>query len=877
MYPANITRDEAHARSRLLTTSRYQVTVDLTGSPVTFTSTSTIAFRSAGGSTFVDLIADSIIDATLDGVALDTAGFNGERLAFEVAEGEHALAVTAVCRYSNTGEGLHRFVDPADSRVYCYTQLEVADARRVYACFDQPDLKASFEFAVIAPAHWTVLSNSPEVQPVVTGDLGRWEFAATPQVSTYITALVAGDFHTVRSSYAGREAEIPFSLSCRASMVPYLDADRLFATTARGFDVFEEHFGEPYPFTDYAQVFVPEFNAGAMENAGCVTIRDEYLYRSRVTSASYESRDNTILHELAHMWFGDLVTMTWWDDLWLNESFAEWASHFAQDEIRKVHGGEDPWATFCNQRKTWAYRQDQLPSTHPIAADMVDLEAVELNFDGITYAKGASALRQLVAFVGIEPFLAGVRTYFARHAWGNTQLSDLLRALEESSGRDLAFFTGQWLQTAGVNTLTSDFELDERGRFTRFAVVQHATDQWPTLRRHRIGIGCYDPTDEGIERVHRVELDIDGERTEVPALVGVPAPAVVLLNDGDLSYAKIRIDLGLDVVVDRIHEFRDPVARALLWGATWDMCRDAQLTASDYVDLVVRGVAVETDLTAVTAVLAQAETAVRYYTPTHQRPGVASRWTAGLVRLLKDAEPGSDHQLALVRALATSLTTPAGADLLRAWLAGEEVPAGLIVDTDLRWRFVTQLAQLGGLDDADIAAELARDNTATGAEKAAGARAARPDDEGKAEAWRLAIEDASVTNATHTQICAYFWAPDQEVVLKPYVDAWFEVMGDIAAQRNGWGQRSLAIRKNVGELLFPRPFGDHALVARIDEWMAETELTDSVRRMVSERRDDVVRALRCREAASGDAEPGRAGGTLRQPDSDQSGGARVIA
>ena len=849
MYPANITRDEAHARSELIRTSRYHVTVDLTGSPHTFTSTSAITFSSATGPAFVDLIAESIVEATLDGVALDTTNFNGERLAFTLSEGDHVLAITAVCRFSNTGEGLHRFVDPVDSRVYCYTQLEVADARRVYACFDQPDLKASFQFAVIAPAHWTVLSNSPEVEPIVTGDLGRWEFAPTPPISTYVTALIAGDYHTVRTSYRGREAEIPFSLSCRASMAPYLDVDRLFATTSRGFEVFEEHFGEPYPFSDYAQVFVPEFNAGAMENSGCVTIRDEYLYRSRVTSAAYESRDNTILHELAHMWFGDLVTMTWWDDLWLNESFAEWASHFAQDEIRKVHGGDDPWATFCNQRKTWAYRQDQLPSTHPIAADMVDLEAVELNFDGITYAKGASALRQLVAFVGLEPFLAGVRTYFGRHAWGNTQLADLLRALEEASGRDLSFFTGQWLQTAGVNTLTSEYEIDESGRFSRFTVVQHATEQWPTLRRHRIGIGCYDPTDDGIERVHRIELDIDGERTDVPALVGVPAPAVVLLNDGDLSYAKIRVDRGLDVVVDRIHEFRDPVARALLWGATWDMCRDAQLPASDYVELVTRGVAVETDLTAVTAVLSQAETAVRYYTPPVARPALATRWTAGLVRLVKDADPGSDHQLAIVRALASSLTTVAGADLLRAWLAGDEVPAGLVVDTDLRWRFVTQLAQLGGLDDAGIDAELARDNTATGAEKAAGARAVRPDDDAKAEAWRLAVEEASVPNATHTQICAHFWALDQERVLKPYVDAWFEVMADIAAQRNGWGQRSLAIRKNVGELLFPRPFGDRALLARIDEWMATTELTDSVRRMVSERRDDVERALRCQEAA----------------------------
>ena len=849
MYPANITRDEADARSRLLSLSRYHATVDLTGSPSTFTSTSTILFGSGAGTTFVDLIADSIVEATLDDEPLDTSSYNGERLGFELTEGDHVLAITAVCRYSNTGEGLHRFVDPVDARVYLYTQLEVADARRVYACFDQPDLKASFEFSVIAPAHWTVLSNSPEVQPIVAGELGRWVFAPTPPISTYITALIAGEYHTVRSSYRGREAEIPFSLSCRASMAPHLDADRIFATTSRGFDVLEEHFGEPYPFTDYAQIFVPEFNAGAMENAGCVTIRDEYLYRSRVTAAAYESRDNTILHELAHMWFGDLVTMTWWDDLWLNESFAEWASHFAQDEIRKRYGGDDPWATFCNQRKTWAYRQDQLPSTHPIAADMVDLEAVELNFDGITYAKGASALRQLVAFVGLEPFLAGVRTYFARHAWGNTRLTDLLRALEESSGRDLAFFTGQWLQTAGVNTLTCDYELDERGRFSWFTVVQHAPEQWPTLRRHRIGIGCYDPTDDGIERVHRVEVDIDGERTEVDALIGVPAPAVVLLNDGDLSYAKIRIDRGLDVVVERIQDFIDPVARALLWGATWDMCRDAQLPASDYVELVSRGVAVETDLTAVTAVLAQAEAAVRYYTPPQRRPGLATRWTAGLVRLLKDAEPGSDHQLAIVRALATSLTTPAGADLLRAWLAGEEVPEGLSVDTDLRWRFVSQLAQLGGLDSAGIDAELARDNTATGAEKAAGARAARPDADAKAEAWRLAVEDASVPNATHTQICAHFWAPDQDEVLKPYVDAWFEVMGDISAQRNGWGQRSLAIRKNVGELLFPRTFGDRALLARIYEWMATTDLSDSVRRMVSERRDDVERALRCQEAA----------------------------
>ena len=456
----------------------------------------------------------------------------------------------------------------------------------------------------------------------------------------------------------------------------------------------------------------------------------------------------------------------------------------------------------------------------------------------------------MVAFVGLEPFLAGVRTYFARHAWGNTQLSDLLEALEESSGRDLSFFTGQWLQTAGVNTLSSDYDLDDEGRFSRFTVVQAAPEQWPTLRRHRIGIGLYDPTGDAIERVHRVEVDVDGAGTDIEALVGVPAPAVVLLNDGDLSYAKIRINPGLDVVVQRIHEFRDPVARSLLWGATWDMCRDAQLSAEDYVDLVVRGVAVETDLTAVSAVLAQAEAAVRYYAPPAARPELAIRWTAGLAALLKQVEPGSDHQLAVVRALAGSVTTPPGAGLLTAWLAGEEVPDGLSVDADLRWRLVTNLARLGGIGESGIDAELARDNTATGAEKAAGARAARPDEQAKAEAWRLAVDDASVPNETHSQLCAHFWQLDQEDLLRPYIDRWFTVMEDIAAQRNGWGQRSLAIRRNVAELLFPRPFGDRALVSRIEQWLASTDLTESVRRMVSERLDDVERALRCQEASA---------------------------
>ncbi len=862
MYPANITRSEAAERAAVITSHSYEVLVDLSGRvpdandadpTATFVSTSRVRFSSEAADSYLNLIADRVLAATLDGAPLPESSFADHRVHLTLAEGEHEAVVTALCRYSRTGEGLHRFVDPVDSQTYLYTQLETADARRVYACFEQPDLKATFQLSVIAPLEWTVLSNSPAVAPSPIGDgLARWDFMATPPISSYITALVAGSFHTVHDSYPGREGDIALSLSCRQSVKEHLDAERLFATTKAGFAVFEQHFGQPYPFDDYAQIFVPEFNAGAMENAACVTIRDEYLFRSRMTRASYEARDNTILHELAHMWFGDLVTMTWWDDLWLNESFAEWASHFAQAEIRAGGGsGDDPWATFTNNRKTWAYRQDQLPSTHPIAADMVDLEAVELNFDGITYAKGASALRQLVAFVGEDEFLAGVRTYFARHAWGNTTLDDLLTALTESSGRDLSHFAAEWLQTSGVNTLRAEVEVDDEGRFTHFAIRQTALPEWPTLRRHRLAVGLYDLGASQLYRVHRVEVDIAGEVTEIDDLVGVPRPDLILINDDDLTYAKIRLDEGsLATLVGHIHELDNPLSRALCWGATWDMCRDAEMTAADFVTLALRGVPAETDLTAVGTVLGQARTAIDYYAPRAAREPLNNHFAAGVARLLKDAVPASDHQLALARALIAAVENAAGIAVLEAWLAGEEVPTGLAVDTDLRWQIVTRLARLGVFGEAEIAAEALRDNTAHGAERAAGARAAQPLADAKAEAWRLATTDDSVPNETHFQICLNFWQLNQNEVLAPYVRSYLDVAEAISNGTDGWESRSSAIRQHVLGLLFPKPLADRAMLNLLDLWRHGTPLRDAVSRQIDERRDDAERALRCQEATT---------------------------
>ncbi|MCW2802317.1 MAG: pepN [Propionibacteriaceae bacterium] len=857
MFPDNLRRDEALARSELIQTSSYHVLVDLTPDDLddpeaTFKSTSTATFTArSSGQLHIDLIGRSVLSATLDGNELDPAAFADSRLPFEVTAGDHELVVESVMYYSRSGAGLHRFVDPADDRVYLYSQFEVSDARRVYACFEQPDLKARMQISVVALESWTVISNGADVKrsPAAPG-FDRWDFSETEPISTYLSAVIAGEYATVTSPtvYSGVNGEIPMSILCRQSVLEHLDSDRIFATTQGGFDVFETQFGYGYPFGKYDQAFVPEYNMGAMENVGAVTLRDEYLFRSRVTASSYDARDNTILHELAHMWFGDLVTMKWWDDLWLKESFAEWASHFAQSTL-----DEDPahaWATFCNARKTWAYRQDQLPSTHPIAADMVDLEAVELNYDGITYAKGASVLRQLVAYVGRDDFLAGVRRYFAAHAFGNTQLTDLLTELEQASGRDLSSWSGEWLEQAGVNTLRAEFSTDAEGRFDTFSIVQTAAPEWPTLRSHRIAIGLYNLRGGSLERTERIETDVSGASTMITELVGRRRPDLILINDDDLTYAKVRLDQrSLQTVIQNIHAIASPLARAVCWGAAWDMCRDAEMPAQDYVPLVLRGVAVESDLTAVGAILRQGLTAAGTYTHAEIRDDVVAQWEHGLADLVAAAVPGSDHQVAFAKAYPLAVRSAEGTARLQGWLTGEQVPEGLHVDTDLRWIVLTALARLGVADEDAIEAENARDKTIAGAENAAGARAARPTAEAKADAWRLAVSENSIPNATQRAICSHFWQPGQDHVLAPYLEEYLVAAEDISAARGVWQKKTTSLRDNVLTLLFPQLSDKQRVLDRIDAWLPNAQLTDPVRRLVSERRDDAVRALRCQEAS----------------------------
>ncbi|NMO37768.1 aminopeptidase N [Streptomyces sp. GMY01] len=854
MPGTNLTREEAQQRAKLLTVDSYEIDLDLSGAQEggTYRSVTTVRFDVAedGAASFIDLVAPAVHEVTLNGDALDAAEvFQDSRIALPgLLKGRNILRVVADCAYTNTGEGLHRFVDPVDDQAYLYTQFEVPDARRVFASFEQPDLKATFQFTVKAPAGWTVVSNSPTPEP--QDDV--WVFEPTPRISSYITALIVGPYHSVHSVYEKDGRSVPLGIYCRPSLAEFLDADAIFDVTRQGFDWFQEKFDYAYPFAKYDQLFVPEFNAGAMENAGAVTIRDQYVFRSKVTDAAYEVRAETILHELAHMWFGDLVTMEWWNDLWLNESFATYTSIACQAH---APGSRWPhsWTTFANSMKTWAYRQDQLPSTHPIMADINDLDDVLVNFDGITYAKGASVLKQLVAYVGMDEFFRGVQAYFKRHAFGNTRLSDLLGALEETSGRDLKTWSKKWLETAGINILRPEIETGADGVITSFAVRQEApalpagAKGEPTLRPHRIAIGLYDLDEASGKLVRaedgRIELDVDGELTAVPQLAGRRRPAVVLLNDDDLSYAKVRLDEeSLAFVTEHLGDFESSLPRALCWASAWDMTRDGELATRDYLSLVLSGIGKESDIGVVQSLHRQVKLAIDLYADPAARDTLLTRWTDATLAHLRAAEPGSDHQLAWARAFAATARTPEQLDLLNALLEGSESIEGLAVDTELRWAFVQRLAAVGRFDEAEIAGEYERDRTAAGERHAATARAARPTEEAKAEAWAAVVESDKLPNAVQEAVIAGFVQTDQRELLAPYTDRYFEVLKGV------WESRSHEIAQQIAVGLYPAVQVSQETLRKTDAWLSSAEPNAALRRLVSEARAGVERSLKAQAA-----------------------------
>ncbi|GAB2477733.1 M1 family aminopeptidase [Jatrophihabitans fulvus] len=855
MAVPNLTRDDARARADLLTVESYDITLDLTdggGKPGdrTFRSTTTVTFGAAraGESTFIDVIADRFHSVTLNGADVDVSGYRPEDgIRLEGLAEHNTLVVDADLLYTNTGEGLHRFVDPLDGETYLYSQFETADAKRMYACFDQPDLKATFTVRVTAPDHWQVATNGrlERTEDLPAGKL--LHFATTARISPYITALVAGPYHVVTDHHDG----IDLGLWCRKTLADHLDSDELFLLTKQGFDWYHANFGVRYPFDKYDQLFVPEFNAGAMENAGCVTFREDYVFRSKVTDARYERRAETLLHEMAHMWFGDLVTMRWWDDLWLNESFATYASILCQTSATRW---TEAWATFANAEKTWAYRQDQLPSTHPIATDAPDVQTAEVNFDGITYAKGASVLKQLGAYVGVEAFLAGLRDYFQEHAYGNTTLADLLRALEKSSGRDLGEWSKLWLETTGISTLRPEFTLDDQGRYATFDIVQSAPTEVATsntLRPHRLAVGCYEDQGGRLVRTARIEMDVAGERTPVPELIGQTPPqrGLLLVNDDDLTYCKQRLtEASLQTLLGGgIGELESPLARALCWSAAWDMTRDGELRTRDYVALVAAGAENETDIGVMQSLTRQALRALEIYADPQWAPQGYAQLADAAVAALSRCAPGSDHQLAWVHTLLSAARSDEHNAVVRGLYDGTSVPEGLAVDDELRWSVLISLVVRGLAGEDEIEAELQRDPSAAGRRHAATARAARPTAEAKERAWQLAVHDDTLPNAVQEAVIGGFAPASQGELVAPYVERYFADIRDV------WDRRTSELAQNVVVGLFPTWSStiDQATVEAADAFLAGDDVPRSLARLVGEGRADVLRALKARSADAG--------------------------
>jgi len=835
MTEDNLTRAEAQDRATKLSGVSYTVALDLTTGDETFLSDTTVRFQGnlVGLSTFIDLDAANVREATLNGRTIPVESYDKakSRIPLRGLLANNELRVVADCTYQHTGVGMHRFADPTDGKVYLHTQFEPYDAHRVFACFDQPDIKGTFNLRVTAPEEWDVVSNSPS-----TREANVWRFPPTEVISTYLVAVVAGPYHVVRDVH-GR---VELGIYCRESLAQYLDAEELFTLTKQGLDFFEEEFDYPYPFRKYDQLFVPEFNFGAMENPGCVTFNEYMVFRSRQTEAAYEGRANTLLHEMAHMWFGDLVTMRWWDDLWLNESFA---TYMATDASARATRFVDAWVRFAAGVKAGAMAQDQLPTTHPISADIVDTDAVRLHFDGITYLKGASTLKQLVAWVGQDAFRHGLQQYFAKFEWRNAELADFLSALEQASGRKLTEWSEEWLQTAGVNTLRADFTADG-GTYESFAIAQQGQPGNDTIRSHRVAVGLYRLADGGLVRDRRVELDVVGERTEVAELSGETVPDLLLLNDDDLTYAKVRLDeRSVATLADHLSAIVDPLARTLCWAATWDMVRDAELATRRYVALVLAHAPAEADDSALSRLLGQAASAVDVYGAPANRAAAHASLAAAARTGMEAAEPGSDRQLIWARHLFSVGQAPEDLAYARAVLDGTEEVAGLAVDTDLRWQIVMALAAEGADDGgALIEAELERDPTDIGRRRAASARASRPAKEAKAEAWTRLVEDKDLPLATLRAIAGGFHVTGQDELLAPYVEPYF------AGIARFWEERTRDEALSLIRGLFPSTLIGQEVLDATDRALADEALAGPVRRILLEAQDSMVRALRARAA-----------------------------
>ncbi len=829
--------EEAKSRSSLIRNVRYEVFLDLTDPGEEFLSRTKVTFEAlnANEGTFIDFAAKKVNEATLNGSSLPLGSFGDSRLKITPVQGQNELWVEGVVPYEHTGVGLHKFVDPTDGNVYLHTQFEPFDAHRVYACFDQPDIKATFVFRVRAPKGWRVVSNQSALQAASEGQESQewadWSFEPTPLISTYVTALIAGPYAEVRSEHQG----LPLALYVRRSLEAYLDPEEIFAITKSGLDFFGERFGILYPFSKYDQAFVPEFSAGAMENAGLVTFNERYVFRSKVSEASREGRANTILHEMAHMWFGDLVTMRWWDDLWLNESFADFMASYA---LKGATRFKNAWAHFANTEKAQALLQDQMSTTHPIVAHYPDTESVRLGFDAITYQKGASALKQLMAYVEEEAFFSGLKRYLQAHALGNAELADFLAALEQASGRDLGGWARAWLQTPGANTITPVVAYHS-DKIDSVALRQGAPADHPTLRPHRLGVGLYAKVGGRMVRSHGLIKDIEGKNTPIPELASEQTPEILLPNDEDLTYAKIRLDPKSSKAAEKsLRLIEDPLARVLLWGCFWDMTLDAEYPTSSWLKLFYGHVRSEPDPMVLDALLRRSEDALLRFTAVARRGESWARFARFAKERMGLSQPGSDQQLSWAKAFFDTAYEKDQLLLIKGLLDGTEQIPGLTMDFDRRWQAILTLAKRGEATKKSIQEELEKDPTDMGQRNAAQARAALPTPEAKALAWKEATQNPNIPLKTREALALGFWQPFQEDVLAPYATRYFEEVPSFW-QKFGPDEAIVLTRR-----LFPRLFVKEDVLQAAERLLQDSKLSYEARRILMEGKDEIRRALK---------------------------------
>ena len=839
----NLTRVAAQDRAALIDVSTYDVALDLaddaaTATAATFRSTTTVTFdcHRPGSTVVIDVGADRIVEATLNGSPVPTDNWTAEEgLALPDVAATNVVTIAADFAFRSGARGMVRGIDPADGEIYLYTSFEPASAQLVFACFDQPDLKATFTFHVRVPSAWRAISNMPaQRQDDEPAGAATVHFEPTPRMSTYIAVVCAGPYTEVRAAGYGRD----LGVFCRPSLAEHLDAEEIFDLTRRGMDFFSKQFGQAYPLPKYDHVAVPGY-PGAMENFGCVTFGERLLiFRSAPTTDQRMLRAMVILHELAHMWFGDLVTMRWWDDLWLNEAFATWASFWCMAEATEM---PEPWARFALDAKNVAIEADQLSSTHPVCADIPNVEATETNFDAITYRKGASVLKQLAAYVGVDLFAAALRSYFAERAWGNATFDDLLDALVAVSGKPVREFAADWLNTAHVNTLRPLLQLDEQGRYAEVAIAQERPTQSASLHTHRVAVGLYDLDGDALVRRERVELDVSGERTVVSALTGRPAADVLLVNDDDLTYAKVRLDeRSLSTVLNHIPGFSSAVTRAICWLSAIDMVSDAEMRARDLVALAVNGLPGERAEELVTIVLAAVDRALNVYAAPSWAPEGWAAVSAMCRTEAYRAAPGSTLQLAWARTFATAARTPDDVALLAAWYAGRDRPDGLILDADLRWQLLLGLVRTGAADLGQIEDEAGRDRTVNGARYQMVARALIPMPEGRRAAWEMIIGNTDSPLESRMHALFFYGSPELAPVTPTHVADYLSTVDTM------WRDQGREVGRYFARMGFPRGQISEATLAAIEAWQAAGDHPPTLERHVAEGRDQIARALRAR-------------------------------